>query len=402
MILIFNLHKNIEFIIKIFSSELGCFETIAMIGSNLPTNKDSYQIQAIINTLFLDEYKFIFFRKPKSIVLEKFYISEQLKFQDELQKGIYKYTKENYATILDFIMNLSISENELIPNENFELNKNQIIQSIIRIVFSKEKYTYLNNNNLNKESDSYFEYIFFMRLIYKIAYSTNELDKIFSEDNTFIDILKTVFVLFGNETIYKSYVLPVKKLINKCENLNQGLMAIYFRLFLNEMLIELKETLPYTLKIILKLVYSISQEVCGSNPLNFSVIYYLLFDSFLLSPRVQYVFDIHVNDMNILFSLENLIRRIYLNKKFEENEEMEDFNDIIEMFHKKIKAFIVENIISISEKRKDVKDYLRNHSYKKELMLPKFLFYLDCENVIHLIPGGVKENTFYATVKINK
>ena len=64
-----------HFIIKIFSSESGCFETIAMIGSNLPTNKDSYQIQAIINTLFLDEYKFIFFRKPKSIVLEKFYIS---------------------------------------------------------------------------------------------------------------------------------------------------------------------------------------------------------------------------------------------------------------------------------------------------------------------------------------
>ena len=62
----------------------------------------------------------------------------------------------------------------------------------------------------------------------------------------------------------------------------------------------------------------------------------------------------------------------------------------------------MNNVVSISEKRKDVKDYLRNHSYKKGLMLPKFLFYLDCENVIHLIPGGVKENTFYATVKINK
>lgn len=401
MILIFNLHKSIEFIIKIFSSESGCFDIIAMIGSNLPKKKDSYQIQAIINTLFLDEYKFIFFRKPKSLVLETFYISEQLKFQDDLQKGIYKYTKENYATILDFIMNLSFSDNDLIPNENYELNKSQIIQSIIRIVFSKEKYSYINNNNLNEESYSYFEYSFFMRLIYKIAYSANEADKIFSEDNTYVDILKTVFVLFGNETIYKSYVLPVKKLISKCENFKQGLKEIYFQLFFNEMLIQLKETLPYTLKIILKLAYSISQEVFNSNPLNFSVIYYLLFDAFILSPRIQYVFDIHVNDMGILFSLENMIKRIYLNKKFEEKEKMEDFNDIIETFHKKTKAFVVENIISISEKRKDVKEYLKSNSYKKELKLPKFLFYLDCDNVIHLIPEEGNGNAFYAKVKIN-
>ena len=156
MILILNLSKNIDFILNIFTTTSSCFTIIASIGASLPKNEDTDQIKGLINSIFLQkEYKTIFFRNPRSFPLETFYTQEQMKLDQELQKGINTFKEENYVTLLDFIINLSFSDTNLdddssIKKEFIDTYKVQIVQSMIRIVFSKDKYYYFSNEKDRK------------------------------------------------------------------------------------------------------------------------------------------------------------------------------------------------------------------------------------------------------------
>ena len=423
MILILNLSKNIDFILNIFTTTSSCFTIIASIGASLPKNEDTDQIKGLINSIFLQkEYKTIFFRNPRSFPLETFYTQEQMKLDQELQKGINTFKEENYVTLLDFIINLSFSDSNLdddssIKKEFIDTYKVQIVQSMIRIVFSKDKYYYFSNEKVKKsriqikqkpsEIYSYYEYNFLERLIYKSVYSSKTGDslkdeRIFENDTIFNDILNNIFFLFGNDTLYRSYVIPLKKLLSRCEEKEEGLNIINVSRFITDLLFSLKRTLPYILKIILKLSFSICQEILSISPLDFTPIYSLLFFSFILSPRVQTMFKIKVNNINNLLTVEKIIKYICLKKTFKENDEYSNFNNLILQYNQRLKSFIIENIIPISEKRKDVKDYLQCLALNKEIQIPKLLFYIDCNNVIKIVSGGKNYNYIYETVKEEK
>ena len=423
MILILNLSKNIDFILNIFTTTSSCFTIIASIGASLPKNEDTDQIKGLINSIFLQkEYKTIFFRNPRSFPLETFYTQEQMKLDQELQKGINTFKEENYVTLLDFIINLSFSDSNLdddssIKKEFIDTYKVQIVQSMIRIVFSKDKYYYFSNEKVKKsriqikqkpsEIYSYYEYNFLERLIYKSVYSSKTGDslkdeRIFENDTIFNDILNNIFFLFGNDTLYRSYVIPLKKLLSRCEEKEEGLNIINVSRFITDLLFSLKRTLPYILKIILKLSFSICQEILSISPLDFTPIYSLLFFSFILSPRVQTMFEIKVNNINNLLTVEKIIKYICLKKTFKENDEYSNFNNLILQYNQRLKSFIIENIIPISEKRKDVKDYLQCLALNKEIQIPKLLFYIDCNNVIKIVSGGKNYNYIYETVKEEK
>ena len=423
MILILNLSKNIDFILNIFTTTSSCFTIIASIGASLPKNEDTDQIKGLINSIFLQkEYKTIFFRNPRSFPLETFYTQEQMKLDQELQKGINTFKEENYVTLLDFIINLSFSDSNLdddssIKKEFIDTYKVQIVQSMIRIVFSKDKYYYFSNEKVKKsriqikqkpsEIYSYYEYSFLERLIYKSVYSSKTGDilkdeRIFENDTIFNDILNNLFFLFGNDTLYRSYVLPLKKLLSRCEEKEEGLNIINVSRFITDLLFSLKRTLPYILKIILKLSFSICQEILSISPLDFTPIYSLLFFSFILSPRVQTMFEIKVNNINNLLTVEKILKYICLKKTFKEDDEYSNFNNLILQYNQRLKSFIIENIIPISEKRKDVKDYLQCLALNKEIQIPKLLFYIDCNNVIKIVSGGKNYNYIYETVKEEK
>lgn len=419
MILILNLSKNIDFILNIFTTTSSCFTIIASIGASLPKNEDTDQIKGLINSIFLQkEYKTIFFRNPRSFPLETFYTQEQMKLDQELQKGINTFKEENYVTLLDFIINLSFSDTNLdddssIKKEFIDTYKVQIVQSMIRIVFSKDKYYYFSNEKVKKsriqikqkpsEIYSYYEYYFLERLIYKSVYSSKTGDisqdeRIFENDTIFNDILNNIFFLFGNDTLNRSYVVPLKKLLNRCEEKEEGLNIINVSQFIADLLFSLKRTLPYILKIILKLSFSICQEILSISPLDFTPIYSLLFFSFILSPRVQTMFEIKVYNINNLLIVEKIVKYICLKKTFKEDDEYSNFNNMIIQYNQRLKSFIIENIIPLSEKRKDVKDYLQCLSLNKEIQIPKLLFYIDCNNVIKIVSGGKNNNYIYETV----
>ena len=91
----------------------------------------------------MQEYKGIFFRTPQSTPLENIFIQEQLKVSDKMQKGITVFSKDSYNSILDLLINFGISydnyDTEKYGKDTLFFLKTNIVRSIIRIVFSKEK-----------------------------------------------------------------------------------------------------------------------------------------------------------------------------------------------------------------------------------------------------------------------
>lgn len=80
------------------------------------------------------------------------------------------------------------------------------IQSIIRIVFSREKYLYLKDLEKNK-----YERFFLKNVISKCCNLTKEnsgddnYSGLFRKDEVYDDIIKYIFFLFGSKVFLKSY-----------------------------------------------------------------------------------------------------------------------------------------------------------------------------------------------------
>ena len=110
------------------------------------------------------------------------------------------------------------------------------------------------------------------------------------------------------------------------------------------------------------------------------------------------MFEIKVYNINNLLIVEKIVKYICLKKTFKEDDEYSNFNNMIIQYNQRLKSFIIENIIPLSEKRKDVKDYLQCLSLNNEIKIPKLLFYIDCNNVIKIVSGGKNNNYIYETV----
>ncbi len=79
------------------------------------------------------------------------------------------------------------------------------IQSILRIVFSQEKYKYLHENDKND-----YEIFFLKNIINNSCKLTKEFfgdnyTCLFRKDEVHDDIIKYIFFMFGNKALVKSY-----------------------------------------------------------------------------------------------------------------------------------------------------------------------------------------------------
>ena len=163
--------------------------------------------------------------------------------------------------------------------------------------------------------------------------------------------------------------LPLVRDINKEE----------FEILIAEIIENLNNTIPQVIKILLKLLYNTVIKYFNIDKNNYGPLYISLMFNFILSPRVQELYNI--NPMNILFvrCLNRLIRNTCFNYKFSDSDELHKFNDLIELNYPKLKKFMIENIIEIDDNDKKVKNSLKDLFTEKYLVYPKFLFYYDSE-----------------------
>jgi hypothetical protein len=305
-----------------------------------------------------------------------------------------------------------------ISNEDKTSYKLSISQSIIRVAFSKEKSKFIDNE---KEESQYFEYYFIKKVIEKDMEDTkkkfgDDFRTLFRKEDLCDDILKYMFFIFGNTMMVESFVKPVEKMLKKIgideETIKTNILASLdlpllrdinvdeFEILICEIIENLYNTIPQVLKILLKLLYNGVIKYFTIDKNNYAPLYTSLMFNFILNPRVQELYSI--NPLNILLvrSLNRLVRNTCFNYKFPASDELNKFNDLIEINHKKLTKFMVEKIIEIDDDDKNIKNSLKDLFTEKYLVYPKFLFYYDSEILCKTIKGGEDKIINFKEIKI--
>ena len=347
--------------------------------------------------------------------LEQIFINNQIYFSNFYNESETIFSKSDYKKMFDILSSFDLSYDNFFSNKteikpedkiNYKLS---ISQSIIRVAFSKEKSKFLD---YEKEENKYFEYYFIKRVIEKNMEDTkkkfgDDYRTLFRKEDLYDDILKYIFFIFGNMMMVECFVKPVEKMLKQIgideETIKTNILAALdlplvrdinkeeFGILIVEIIEQLNNTIPLVLKIILKLLYNAVIKQFTIDKENYAPLYTSLMFNFILNPRVQLLYSI--NPMNILLvrSLNRLVRNTCFNYKFSPTDELNSFNDLIEINHKKLKKFMVENIIEIDENDIKTKNSLRDLFTEKYLVYPNFLFYYDIDLLCATINGGIDE-----------
>ena len=408
MIITINLKKYPSFIKNIFIGKIEFFQSLIAAIKNLPKAKQRDELFSILNYLFLEEYKDLYFRKDpneKDEELEQIFIDQQL-FFNSMSLDITSYDKNTYTKIIDILLKFDISYDNFfkyyqkIKDEDRPDYKLRIAQSIIRVAFSKEK------SNYTKEK--YFEYTFLKKVIDKDMEETvqkfgDEYKTLFRKEDLCDDVIKYMFFIFGNSMMIESFVKPVKKML-KSVGLNEDcpkpvddpkkgrdITVDEYNTLFEEINKGLTENIPHVIRILLKLLYNSIRSHFTIDDDNYSPLYTALIFNFIISPRVQMLYSINSLNCNYIRSLNRLMRNTCFNFKFDKNDVLSKFNESIEINNQKIKNFVNEKIISIKDTDEEVKESLNNLFTEKYLIYPKFLFYVDSNLLCGTIHGGEEE-----------
>ena len=325
------------------------------------------------------------------------------------------YEDNTYEKMFSLLLNFNISydnfftyHQESIKEEDKSAYKLCIAQSVIRAAFSKEKAKYLLKNEGNKDNCFYFyEYEFLSRVIEKDMQETrtrfgDEYKTLFRKEDLCDDIIKYMFFIFGNTMIIESFVKPVKKMIDITKETEKDITKEEFDIIMNEMINKLTTTIPNVLKILLKLVYINVRKVFTIEENNYSPLYTLLIFNFIISPRVQSIYNINSMKCTFVRSLNRLIRNTCYNFQFDPKDPLSPFNEVIDANNKKLRTFVETCIMSINENDDAVKKSLSDLFTEKYLIYPKFLFYWDSQLICSSITGGVDNIIIYEEISSKK
>ena len=416
MVLVLNLKEFPDFIKLIFEGKEQFFKKLCLNFFKMKTSKKK-RLLSILNNIFLEEYKHIFFIKDKpNQELEKIFISQQTEFSNKFLDTVTFYDEQTYKKMFKILLEFDLSYNNFFEYTNNKIKDEErpayklcIAQSLIRVAFSKEKKKYYSEN------ETFYEYNLLKRIIDKDMKETalrfgDEFKTLFRKEDLCDDFIKYMFFIFGNSMLIDSFVKPLKKMLNEIgitdelinrkdpKAMKRNIKKEEFNVLVNEIIDTLSRKIPEVLKILLKLLYESVLKNFTIEKDNYSPLYTALIFNFLISPRIQMLYSI--NPLNCIFvrSLNRLLRNTCFNFKFSEGDELVDFNDVIEENNKKMKNFINNQIISLVIDDK-VKKSLSNLFTEKYLIYPKFLFYWDSQLLCATITGGVDKIISFTELK---
>ena len=218
MIITINLKNFSSFVLTIFEGKKNFFKSLIESINTLNKTKRRDELFSILNYLFLEEYRDLYFNeeekdKEKKKILENIFIEKQL-LLPLMNLGISSNDDNIYIKMIDILLKFDLSyDNFFTYYQNIKIEerseyKLQIVQSIIRVAFSKEKYNYTKEKN--------FEYNFIKKIIEKDVKETfekyqNDYKTLLRKEDLCDDVIKNIFFIFGNSMLIQSYIKPINK-----------------------------------------------------------------------------------------------------------------------------------------------------------------------------------------------
>ena len=403
MILFLNVSETGIFIKTIFEEGTNFFKSLIKLIEKLDL-KDKNSLFGILNNLFLDDYKLLYFKKntsEKDDSLEMLFINNQIYFSNIYFESEEGFGDKEYRNMFNKLSRFEFSYDNFFKDKNIDNIKDKsyykliIAQSIIRVVFSKEKYLYIDESS---KTSKYFEYYFIKNLIDKDLEITqkkygNDISIIFRKEDIFDDIIKYIFYIFGNMMMIESFVKPVEKMLKKIgldeESIENNILVALdlplvrdinkeeFEILIKEISESLNETMPLIIKIILKFLYNSLIKYYKIDKNNFNPLYTALFFNYIISPKTQEMFEINPMKILLVRSLNKLVKNTCFKYKINEADNLSKFNALIEKYNINMKNLIINNVIQLDENEESNKKYMKQLFSEINLVYPKFLFYRD-------------------------
>ena len=413
MILFLNVSDTGIFIKTIFEEGTNFFKSLIKLIEKLDL-KDKNSLFGILNNLFLDDYKLLYFKKntsEKDDSLEMLFINNQIYFSNIYFESEEGFGDKEYRNMFNKLSRFEFSYDNYFKDKNIDNIKDKsyykliIAQSIIRVVFSKEKYLYIDESS---KTSKYFEYYFIKNLIDKDLEITqkkygNDISIIFRKEDIFDDIIKYIFYIFGNMMMIESFVKPVEKMLKKIgldeESIENNILVALdlplvrdinkeeFEILIKEISESLNETMPLIIKIILKFLYNSLIKYYKIDKNNFNPLYTALFFNYIISPKTQEIFEINPMKILLVRSLNKLVKNTCFKYKINEADNLSKFNDLIEKYNINMKNLIINNVIQLDENEESNKKYMKQLFSEINLVYPKFLFYRDSKLISKTFNG---------------
>jgi hypothetical protein len=415
MVLVLNLKNYTSLIKLIFKGKLTFFRELRDSIYNMKTKK-RFKLLSILSNIFLEEYKEIYFRKPKNDELENIFIQQQTEFSAKFLETVSFYDESTYKKMFQILLDFDISYtnffsyNNKIKDEEKPAYKLCIAQSLIRVAFSKEKKKFY-------EKEKFYEYNLLKRIIDKDMQETvekfgDEYKTLFRKEDLCDDVIKYMFFIFGNSMLIDCFVKPLKTMLSKIGitdeliekkdefPMKRDITKEEFNTLIGIIIDTLSKKIPDVLKILLKLLYESVNKHFTIEKDNYGPLYTSLIFNFLISPRIQMLYSI--NPLNCIFvrNLNRILRNTCFNSKFAEGDSLYEFNETMENNYRKLQKLIKDNIISIVINN-DIKNSLKDLFTEKYLIYPKFLFYWDSQLLCATIDGGVEQIISFEELKSN-
>ena len=413
MILFLNVSDTGIFIKTIFEEGTNFFKSLIKLIEKLDL-KDKNSLFGILNNLFLDDYKLLYFKKntsEKDDSLEMLFINNQIYFSNIYFESEEGFGDKEYRNMFNKLTRFEFSYDNFFKDKNIDNIKDKsyykliIAQSIIRVVFSKEKYLYIDESS---KTSKYFEYYFIKNLIDKDLEITqkkygNDISIIFRKEDIFDDIIKYIFYIFGNMMMIESFVKPVEKMLKKIgldeESIENNILVALdlplvrdinkeeFEILIKEISESLNETMPLIIKIILKFLYNSLIKYYKIDKNNFNPLYTALFFNYIISPKTQEMFEINPMKILLVRSLNKLVKNTCFKYKINEADNLSKFNALIEKYNINMKNLIINNVIQLDENEESNKKYMKQLFSEINLVYPKFLFYRDSKLISKTFNG---------------
>ena len=225
----------------------------------------------------------------------------------------------------------------------------------------------------------------------------NELTSLFRADDFTNDLIKNLIIIFGNDSFINSFyfALPKEYLSNK--EIEFDLDS--FENFLHNFLEKLIKTLPFIIRVLLKIIHNCVQDLTKTEN-NYNVIYTVLIFNFFISPITLDLYNISMVEYKSLRQLTRILRNIYFGKEFDFKDKLSYFNKKVKLFHNYIneKFNILFDGIDIEKDKNDINKKLNNILINTKdikdkqittdnIFLPSFCYQFYWENILNSVKG---------------
>jgi hypothetical protein len=356
---------------------------------------DQFEFKDLFCNLKLDELYEMNSKKIKKLLNFENY---SLPKNNEISKKIFQKMLDSLLTF-NFSYEFLFNNNHIKDTNDKIAIKQMLIHSILRIVFSKEKYNFISYEN--KYEIKFLENVIKKSVMFYFEKFGENYNVLFRREEVFDDIIKYIFFTYGNNMYFKSFQQPLKLLLDKYlkeendSNICGYLTQDEFILFYEDFLLKLKIFIPNVVKITLKLIHQTVIDVYKISPDNYAPVLTALIFNFVISPKMQEIYKTSPLKNLMIRNLNRLIRNICFNEKFKEDDGLSHYNSIIEVSHlhtrltieKILSSFLVDDVDYIL-KSEFIYD---NHKFPS---LPNYTFYYDCDYILNVLEYACDKEAF--------